>query len=182
MRTLFRQGTDIEFNRLTQVGIIVPSDDEYTLAALKDIAGDRVSDHLYGTVVSLFVVQEALTDRASAAIADFLLACEHSDIRAHCDVVLTDPRRLQEGQQWAYRLNSAVRKWSSNSREDALYGAITATVHRPSVTYVGYHDFIASVLDPELDQLIVLGDAQTPQHELVRRLVTYDFTAAYRWS
>lgn len=182
MRTMFRQGTDIEFNRLTQVGIIVPNDDEYTLGALKEIAGTRASDHLYGTVVSVYVTQEALTDRGLTAIADFLLACENSDVRAYCDVVLTDPLKLQEGQRWAARLNSVLRKRSSYGHEDGLYGAITATVYRPSVTFVNYHDFITSVLDPDHDQLVVLGEMQAPRHELVRRLVEYDFTAAYRWS
>lgn len=182
MRTMFRQGTDIEFNRPTNVGIVIDADNEATLSDLRVVTGTHASDHLHGTIAHIYVTQEALTDRVLAAIADFLIACENSRVRAYCDVVLVDPLRIEEGQRWAAQLNAVVRKRSPNTRADVVYGAVTATVFKPSVTYASYHDFIMSVLDPDFDQLMVLGDQQTPRGMLVLRLVDYDFNAAYRWS
>lgn len=182
MRTMFRQGTDIEFNRPTNIGVIIDADNEDVLSDLQVITGTHASDHLYGSIVHVHVTQAALTDHILSATADFLVACENSRVRAYCGVVLVDPLRIQEGQRWAAQLNATVRKRSPHTREDELYGAVTSTVFRPSVTYASYHDFIMSVLDPDFDQLMVLGERQVPRGMLTGRLVEYDFNAAYRWS
>lgn len=182
MRTMFRQGTDIEFNRPTKVAIVIDGDNEDVLSDLHVITGTHASDHLYGTIVHVFVTQEALTDRVLSATADFLIACENSRVRAYCDVVLVDPVRLQEGQRWTWQLNAMVRQRSPLTREQELYGAVTTTILKPYVTYASYHDFIMSTLDPDFDQIMVLGEKQKPRGMLTMRLVEYDFNAASRWS
>lgn len=196
MKTMFRQGTDIEFNRKSRIGIVLASSSPDAIGDLDYLANNHVPRHFYDAKIDLFVTREAMNKECEQAVVRFMTACQQYHVRMNLHMTIFDPRELPVAQLWIDDVRELLLSSVATLQQDASEPRYSLT-KAPSVTYANDHDFIASVLDPQFDQLIVLGDRDlvgedTPVitlrnrpgngRSLLRRLYDYDFMAAYRWS
>lgn len=196
MKTMFRQGTDIEFNRKSQIGIILASSSPDAIGDLDYLANNLVPRHFYDAKVDVFVTREAMNKGCKRAVVRFMTACQQHHVRMNLHMALFDPLELPTAQAWIDDVRTLLLSSIATLQQDVSEPRYSLT-KTPSVTYANDHDFIASVLDPQFDQLIVLGSRDLVSSDvpvitlrnrpgtgrsLLRRLHDYDFMAAYRWS
>lgn len=178
MRTLFRQGTDIAFDTPPTIAVIVTSDDEASLENLARLPANHATlNHYYRPGITVYVTQEALTSHVAKAVIEFVKNTAAYGIQGYCEVVLTDPLALPQGQAWIREIKSILQTVPHINAD----GHLSHHAVKPSVTYATYHDFIMSELDPDYSEIVILDDTSTYVHPLTQRLVNYEFDAAYRW-
>lgn len=178
MRTMFRQGTDIAFDIPPTIAVIVTSDDEAQLENLARLPANHASlNHYYKPGITVYVTQEALTSRVAKAVIEFVKNATSYGIQGYCEVVLTDPLVLPQGQAWIREIKDVLQTVPHISAD----GHLGHRAVKPSVTYATYHDFIMSELDPDYSEIVILDDTHTSVHPLSERLINYEFDAAYRW-
>lgn len=165
-----------------KTAIIVDSEGSEVVAELERLNKQKAKYDLDISYVDVIVTERVADTAVIEALASFGIANEGDRKTTPIfKFAVFNPHALTIVQSRALLLQQKLKRETSLSTEDKLYGCTVCSVEVPVVSYVGPRDYITAHLNSGYDTIIVVGD-NTDVLSLTNILKHYDHVGAEMWT